>query len=427
MKTRFIVIIFALGMAAGLGVGWFVWGKLSKETPLVTEEKGTAAKKSKDVLGRKQSGNNRTQPSQTHVLQNTTKENQKNGENEKESSASSEEVRDTKHRSPPRTAKEVFDRILEEFESLDGEKLGFILPGRLQQLKDFGEEGSAAIQEFLRTQQDIALDPNTAWIRLDGRIGGIDSFRAALLETLYDMDDPTSRTANIEVLNSTSSGFEVLLTAGNLEKFSPGAYRSEALSAASEILARLLKRNNPNEQDQVNAQGDALVTEIVDYYQARELIPQVDEFIKKYPILLDQRLRSIFQFPVEEQVDTIERFLKDPKLKESIIQNHWYLHRWDFQNDRARSLITDNFNTLGEQQKADFIKNLGSHAYVGGGATRDRMKPRNSNDTWVSPKNTIEGKLKLLDGLEPQLNSPEQKTHFEKARKSLLRDLKQIE
>ena len=77
---------------------------------------------------------------------------------------------------------------------------------------------------------------------------------------------------------------------------------------------------------------------------------------------------------------------------------------------------------MDEPQKSAFIKQMENGAFVW---ENSQMKPRDFNDKWVPQKDKIEGSLKLLDELEPQLNSPELKTHFKESREKLLQQLKQ--
>jgi len=139
----------------------------------------------------------------------------------------------------PQTPKDVLSRLIYELENSDPEKADSVkdserMMARLYQLQDFGEEGTKAIQEFLKTQQDIVLSKGRS--RFDNDSGrSKTSIRTAMLDLLHDINDPIAQAASLEVLQATSSGQEVLRAARNLEKSSPGTYKDEVLKAVSEI------------------------------------------------------------------------------------------------------------------------------------------------------------------------------------------------
>ncbi len=325
----------------------------------------------------------------------------------------------------PQTAKEVIDRLLYEIENTDSPEIDLSrVMGRLQQLRDFGEDGSQAIQEFLRSQQDIAIGQNNLF---GGRQTQYPTLRAALLDTLYFMNDPISTATSLEILQTSASGYEALLATKNLEKQVPGKYRSEALKAVSEILTTI--SNDPaskNQGQQVFLNNQML--ELVGYYQAKELIPQVEELIKKQPgMMLSSWLNALAQFPIEDQVKSFQKLLGDEKTIKTVLQNggQYYLGRMDFQDNNARQLVRDVFSkNLNENQKSQLLQQISSSGY--GVGFYQVMKTGSSPVPQVPSKSRIEGSLRLLDDLAPQVNTPDLQKKLEGTRKQLQQQLQNI-
>ena len=224
---------------------------------------------------------------------------------------------DAATKEPLPTAKTVIERLLIEIKPLESKKMdreellklkkaSDQILARLQQLKDFGEEGSRAIQEFLQSQQDVLL-PSSKSMSIPGPTGyPSSSLREILIDTLYDMENPTSRTASLEVLKTTSSGAEVFFSARNLEHFSPGTYRTEALQTASRVLAPSQNLNNLSNDDIILKY--ILLFDVIAHYQACDLIPQIEALAKNNSRLIQALWVTIVpRFPAEEQAEMLQK------------------------------------------------------------------------------------------------------------------------
>ncbi len=306
------------------------------------------------------------------------------------------------------TAKEEINRLTAECESLDVEKLKSLFPGRLQHLKDFGEEGSQAILEFLETRKDVELEKKL-WPFLGARVE-VSSLRQALMDFLYEMEDPISQKASLKVLQNSSSDMEVFLAARNIEKLSPGIHRAEALQAVSEILARHLNPENPETPKALP------VLEVVRYYQARETFPQMEELIKKQPEWAVNWAHIMDGFPAEDQADVLERLWNNDQTKPFLAKRASALSKLDFQNEKVRQLVSEVFSKeMSSIQKIQFFEDFESGFY----GPYYHMDPSNRNRAgWESriKANTKEDKLRMLDELAPYLDTPGLKQRYEKTR-----------
>ena len=332
----------------------------------------------------------------------------------------------------PRTASEVLERLLNELETSNPNKPGALsesqrILGRLMQLQDFGEEGSQAIHEFFKSQEDIVMGQGSNFN--NGRLSRFPTLRTAMLEMLYDMENPSSQEASLDILRNTTSGMEAMLAARNLEKFAPGMYRAEALSAVEDILSRL--QASPKDTKgggKKSAAYQAAELEIVGYYHATEMIPEMEAFVRQEPGLTRNWMNTLLQFPVEEQVDSIERLIKDPNVSKSVAGNSYALSQLDFHDDDARKLVRDIFtDNMTKQQKEQLVNQLGNagNSWTIGGQTSRYMRPDQARPSVSSSaqKARIEGTLLLLAELEPQLD-PALKKQADKTRKKLEEDLK---
>jgi len=322
---------------------------------------------------------------------------------------------------PPQTARAVIDRLLAELEGTDAFQIDSRIAGRLQQLRDFGEEGSKAVQKFLRTQQDIVLEGAAL---SNGRLTRYPSVRAALLDMLYDMNDPIAPAASLEVLRDTSSGLEVALAARNLEKFSPGARRSDALRAVSEILANAAASSK--DQNPPHFSGlDSQVLEIIAYYQARELVPQVEELVKNRPDWLHLWMKSLLQFPAEDQADFLEKIRRDDKLRGALADEGAILGQFDLQNDKVRQHVRGiAVKNMTSQQLEQLV------AWIGHPSYREQpgcfMKDGEADVARAAmniEKGKIESSLRMLNELAPSL-PPALRQRLEETRKQLREQLK---
>ncbi len=341
------------------------------------------------------------------------------------------------------TAKAVIDQIISEIENTDSQKSVDVekIKRQLQRLKDFGQDGSKAIQAFLRTSQDIEV-PIHHNVHFQ-------SLRAILLENLYGMDDPIAKTANLEVLKSTPIGFEVFLAACNLEKLAPGVYREEVLKAVCEVLAHKPTNSDPIYQN--HRQFDTQMMQFVGYYQAQGIIPEIEDLLFKKlsttkrpsndPFdMISAYLNAIRQFPAEDQVQVLKRLLIHDELMRDRILNasEWdssVIAGLDFQNEEARQLAREAFVGLSSSQKDKWLQDIFGltfaspskkhHIRYMGCFADSRELFRSDNIDVVLEnrllKGRITGTLQLLDELSSQIDTPILKERLENAQNNLLR------
>ena len=407
--SRLILIAATLliGFAIGLGTGWFWW------------KSATNPQEVKSPLAFKNTARDGRAPKQSNPPLNLQKHGQEKKEGDPKELTGTASSANDKLPVPAKTAKDIIDQILSEIESSGSEKAdGQKIWKRLQKLRKFGEEGSQAILEFLRTNKDISSGPN-GWGNFlhEGlsaeRYVQFHSLREGLLEVLYEMKSPTAQTASLEALQTTSSAKEVLLAIRNLEKVSTGTYRAEALQAMSAVLTELSK-----EPDDRYGWQDCQIIGIVGYYQARELIPLVEDLVKKQPRSLSNWLQCLDQLPAEDQIGTLERLSADEKIRETIVADDYYLVRLDYRNDRLRQMTGEFFKEMPANQKINLIQRVGESGTMnfGGGFTIEFAQ---STIPAYHKKDGIEASLKLLSEIEPTLDSDILKAYLEVSRLKL--------
>ena len=418
-RYSLVLMSIVIGMFIGIGLGRYSLNYFPSHHKQPTSElqKGLS----------KASSKNKDAPLQTNrSIQSSLKSKlsvQQNEEDVQQSLAQLSSVNTAK--GPPKTAKEVLDRLIAEMENADPRELnGNIIYGRLQQLIDFGEDGSKAILDFFQTNQDIML--GRGGFNWGGGGMMFPSLRSVLLSTLYEFNDPTAEAASLEVLKNTTSGYEAILAAKNLEKISPGVYRAEALKAVTEILPSLIDAQDPRARRNFL---DFQVLEIVGYYQAREMIPQVEEVIKQRPELLAQWIQNLLQFPAEDQIGTYRKLLEDEKGRQ-VFKNSPLILQLDYQNSDLRHLTQNFFSKeLNPDQKGQFLQMLVLERPNQGDWRRGRSimgSKENASFPQKKEKDKIEGKLKLLSEIELQLDTPELKTQLEKTRQQLQESLQRV-
>lgn len=313
----------------------------------------------------------------------------------------------------PQTAKEVIDRILSEIENGDPKDLNLRkISGYLQLLRDFGEDGSRAIQDFFRTRHDVLLEEDSILIP---RLGSYPSVRTALLGILYDMKDPTATAASLEILKNTSVPFEMLLAARNLEKFSPGAYRGETLKALSEIFPKLA-----DPQNQTNP-SNFWIFELIGYYKATDMIPQAEELVRKNPGQWTHFwMQALLQMPEEDRLASLQRLIANEGTRKVLTNDVYALSQMDFQSQKSRQWVGEVYRDLTPMQKENFVSYL-SHM---GGYFNQYMQFDRNPPTLFS-KSRIENSLRLLSELAASAgDNPNVKNRIETARKELLNNLK---
>ena len=101
----------------------------------------------------------------------------------------------------------------------------------LKALVGQGEAAIPAIREFLENHQDLSF----TGVR-GGQLLGEPSLRIALLSALGMIGGPEALDVMVQTLQTTAGPYEIALIAHQLEQQTPGQYRQEILSAASETL-----------------------------------------------------------------------------------------------------------------------------------------------------------------------------------------------
>ena len=325
----------------------------------------------------------------------------------------------------PKTAKEVIDHILLSIKNLEDQDFGHFpyspsFKLYLQQLCDFGEEGSQAIQEFLRTKQDIIFGTRQDYVYNIHN----PSLRICLIDNLSRMNNPISQAINLEILGEASSGLEIVFATRNLEKFSPGIYEKKALEAASKIISTQLNSALPEDAN-APLPSDARVFEVVGYYQAKEMIPQVEEWLKKQPALVDWWIPNLISFSAEDQFSGLQSLIANESLRERLSGKLGVLSHFDLKSDGIRHLTREFFTKeKDENAKAFLIQLVGDdteethslyishHPDVMVNYRLKRTFAEIENSGWPTP----ESRLKLLEELEPELNTPLLKERLEEAR-----------
>jgi hypothetical protein len=333
----------------------------------------------------------------------------------------------TEEKSPPRTttpssksdsphsAAAVLDRLINELENSDPQFDKRKLSARLQLLKDHGEEASKAIQDFFAKGEDVPLGdaPQHAIQADDGRLKTFPSLRIALLEVLFDLNDSTAAAASLNVLNTTTSGLETVLAARNLEKSAPGVYRSESLRAAIDILSKLqspLDSKNPPSNFWMNAQA----TEIIGYYHASELIPQMEGLVGQSATLKTNWLDALRHFPEEERLASYQRLQ---------VSSPYWLTQLDVANPQSRQYIQKVFSEASPGRKDQLILAVSR----GLDPVRDDrfINPDKAGQSRFYPKSKkrVEGSVELLNQFEPYANTPDLKKRIQQIRREVLDQL----
>ncbi len=312
-------------------------------------------------------------------------------------------------RKTPQTAKAVLDRLLADLEHIDPSQSDtFPIMGRLQQLKDFGEDGSRVIQDYLRTQQDVIL-PSGRFQTLTGE--PVASLRTALIASLNGVGDSTAQAVNLDVLRTSSISTEVGWAARNLETLSPGMYRSEILKAVGEML-----RNTPaphvSPEGYMGASLDPQLFDLVVHFQATEMTGDVCEALRRDPRLVPEWFRRVSVLPPDIQLSSIRTLLNDERGKTALASCSALLVRLDLQGNDARQLIRFVFqNEMSLTQREAFLQQIGQTLPADGSGQVSR--------------GPYEAQWKLLNEIDPQL-APALRVTSQGARKRLQDKLKSI-
>ncbi len=106
----------------------------------------------------------------------------------------------------------------------------------LQQLIAEGAGSVPAIHQFLGQNKDLSLDEMKT-----GSPVGYGSLRAGMFDALRQIGGPEAQAALSGTLRTTGDPGEVAALARHLESMAPGQYRDEAVNAARETLAEVVK------------------------------------------------------------------------------------------------------------------------------------------------------------------------------------------
>ncbi len=403
MKRLRLIAMVVSGLGISLGATWFF------SRPATDQKQSTPLTKQKSVQqASKQSQSPKQNSKQTSAAPKLQKKAQVEKKEERIAAVSEYSSIEDHLKGVPQTAGEAMEQLLFEVGHANDREIEAKILAKIQQLQDFGEEGSKAIFEFLKTNEDIELN---RYIRFNGKNIRATSLRIVLIETLYEMNDPTAQAANLEVLKITPLSCEAILATRNLENFWPGVYRAEALNTVLEILA--------------SGKGAGReLSEIVGYYQAQEIIPQIENMVKEQPRLVYDWMQCLSQFPPEDQSSSLARFFNQEEIRKKVITEAgpFFLGGFDYSNDRSRRLAYGIFTKdLNSAQKLGLITAL-SRGVEDSGAHFLVMKPeqpQQSPDRSNKIKAKTEGLLKFLDEIEPVLDTPNLKTNLENVRKKV--------
>ncbi len=376
-QRSFAVFGITFAFAVGFLLGWFYANLLAKFSPVPAPESSLTAESPFPVRHREPLTNDTTALPRRNISK------------------------------TPQTPKAVLDRLLADLEAVDSSQTEpFPIMGRLQQLKDFGEDGSRVIQDYLRTQQDVVF-PLGRFQTLTGE--PVASLRTALIASLNGVDDPTTRAMNLEVLRTSSASAEIAWAARNLETLAPGAYRTEILSAISETLHNAAAPR-PASQGYETYLIDPQLFELIAHFQAVDLVPDVDEILKKDPRLVPEWLHRLTSLPEDAQLLSVRSLLNDEGGKSALLANSPFLAQLDLQNNEVRQLVRFIFQTgMTLPQREALLQQIGrtgSMEGFSGDASGANLRAR------------LESEWKLLSELDPQIAPTLRPTSLE-ARKRL--------
>ncbi len=343
-------------------------------------------------------------------------------------------------------AQEVIDRLLAEVENSDPKKpISPLIKGYLQQLKDYGDEGSKAIRAFLRKHEDIDLRSN--------KNENFGTLRTALIANLYWMDNASSREANREVLATTPSPAEIFLAAKNLEKFAPGNYRQEVLAAISATIKNLSTLEAGKQpitdiqafsmadiralEDRVSYRNkeNAPMLELIGYYQAKEMMPEIEAWIPEYihiqlkeksfdfefPYLTDNWISVLRYFPGEDQAASLQRLANDEKVS-ICLWGSGALTQLDLQNASVQQVFMEAFsNRMSAWHQMEFVRHLGE-GYYGNDyrlfsefSEKSQSAPISAESTYLKIASSSLEKTKILIGVMKFLDTLEAKVDTSRA------------
>jgi hypothetical protein len=307
----------------------------------------------------------------------------------------------------------------------------------IKKLQEQKEEGSRAIQNFLRSNQDVIFRPCESF--QGNRLKAAPTLRTALLAALYDLNDAVSEATNVEVLKTTTSSLEVLLSVQNLEKVSPGKYRSEALKAALATAKCSHAR-------------DSYSKDIASYYQASEIVPELEKIENRSEKEFDQLrwIDFLSNFPTEVQLASLKRIYPTGVIAEDgwikadtfdaaykpLVTIGANLVKLDLNINELRQIVSQTFlKKMNVKQKSQFLSafrfsTLSDGNYFLTPSILKSNENQNHSKKGVGKdpilKAKVEGALIFLNEVEPQLDSALKK-ELTVAREDLQKSLKPIE
>lgn len=304
----------------------------------------------------------------------------------------------------PRTAVEVLERLLTEIEQTDPKRLGSLpIQGRLQQLRDFGEEGSQAIAEYIHTGNDLEIASSSTFSNT--RLVTFTSIRIALLEALYEQRDPAAMAANAGVLKSSIVPLEVLLSARNLEKARPGVFRAEIVKATLDLMAIAYDPKDPKSPDRVNWRN-SLASEVAAHFQVKELLSPLEARLLAQPYMTQSYIGILSTFPSSDQASALQRIMTQEKVRKALATDVYALSPLDYTNPQIRQLTLTIFVTeMSPAQKDQFVQSMGQIITVNSGSNLFRPE-EGAPSRNASSRKKFEGLLQLIDDLITRGDSP---------------------
>lgn len=161
---------------------------------------------------------------------------------------------------------------LKDKKSLSPEQLSGSIKGILASLAMQGQDGVAAIHDYLATGEDLDYDE----VKVNGRVFDRKTARMGLLETLKNIGGTEATELLVSTLQNTVRPEEIGMLAGMLDKQWPGLYRQAALSAAYQGLARAA-------QGQLGGRDVGPLFQVYANFGDEQAIAGLEQYVSRWP------------------------------------------------------------------------------------------------------------------------------------------------
>ena len=176
----------------------------------------------------------------------------------------------------------------------------------IQELKQLGQEGIMAIQEFLESGQDVSFAEFTGRTPPE-----YSSLRTALIDALIEMSGPDGVDFFARMLQGTTNPEEIALLAKGLEQSAPGVYRAEIMNVVRTMLDAALK-GTPGQ-----FQGFGHLFGVIQEYGDASTAVELENLYRKSPSARgESALMALSKLPegngVPTLVNLVNEMAKDP-------------------------------------------------------------------------------------------------------------------